>query len=83
MNTIEEKIQLSDKKKNEKSKAVDVKLTVGTKVLWLLNKKEYTKTNTEKPFSRWESLNGGVLMIDDNRVLRKDAFKVLDDNENK
>jgi len=83
MNTIEEKIKISDKNRNEKSKTVDVKLPVGTKVLWLLNKKEYTKTNTEKPFSKWESLNGGVLMIDDNRVLRKDAFQVLEESDNK
>lgn len=78
MDSIEEKIKINDKKRSENSNKVEDKLAVGTKVLWLLNKKEYTKMNTEKPFSRWESLNGGVLMIDDDRVLRKDAFKVLD-----
>jgi len=81
MDSIEEKIKLNDKKRTEQKKSIEDKLPVGTKVLWLLNKKEYTKMNTEKPFSRWESLNGGVLMIDDDRVLRKDVFEVLDKKE--
>lgn len=50
---------------------------VGSKVLWLLNKKEYTKENDEKPFSKWTSLTGGTLLIDDERVLRKEVFKLL------
>jgi hypothetical protein len=52
-------------------------IPVGAKALWHLNKKEYTKVNDEKPFGKWVSLNGGVLLIDDERVLRKDVFTVL------
>ncbi|MGK7397229.1 MAG: hypothetical protein ACNS62_21815 [Candidatus Cyclobacteriaceae bacterium M3_2C_046] len=50
---------------------------IGAKVLWHLNKKEYTKVSDEKPFSKWTSLNGGTLLIDDDRVLRKDIFTLL------
>ena len=78
MNSLKEKIDLSDKRNAKNPVQKDVKLPVGTRILWLLNKKEYTKVNTEMPFSKWESLNGGILMIDDNRVLRKDVFTVLD-----
>jgi hypothetical protein len=59
------------------SKKVDRFIPVGSKALWHLNKKEYTKVNDEKPFAKWVSLNGGVLLIDDERVLRKDVFTVL------
>ncbi len=83
MDSLEEKIKINDKKRTERTISIEDKLPIGTKVLWLLNKKEYTKINTEKPFSRWESLNGGVLMIDDDRVLRKDVFEVLNKKEDK
>ncbi len=52
-------------------------IPVGAKALWHLNKKEYTKVNDEKPFAKWVSLNGGVLLIDDERVLRKGVFTVI------
>jgi len=55
-------------------------LAVGTKIRWHLNKKEYTKVNNDKPFAKWESLNGGVLFIDDVRVRRKDTFTILDES---
>lgn len=76
-----EKIRNSEKAKVIKDKSGnredEPKLPIGTKVLWLINKKEYTKVDAERPFSKWTSLNGGTLLIDDDRVLRKDVFEVI------
>ena len=80
MEKVEEtKVKISNKKKEKNTSMQKNELPIGTKVLWLLNKKEYTKVNQEKPFSRWESLNGGVLWIDDVRIQRKDVFEVKKD----
>lgn len=65
---------VTDKKDAKKEERI---LPVGSKALWHLNKKEYTKVNDDKPFGKWVSLNGGVLLIDDERILRKDVFTVL------
>ena len=80
--TEETKVKISNKKKESKENIQINELPVGTKVLWLLNKKEYTKVNQEKPFSRWESISGGVLWIDDVRIQRKDVFEVKSDEIN-
>lgn len=69
----------ADKKEIKKDEKV---IPVGTRALWHLNKKEYTKVNDEKPFGKWVSLNGGVLLIDDERILRKDVFTVIHENQN-
>lgn len=68
----------TDKKEVKREERI---IPVGTKALWHLNKKEYTKVNDEKPFGKWVSLNGGVLLIDDERVLRKDVFTVIHETQ--
>lgn len=68
----------TDKKEVKKEEKF---IPVGTKALWHLNKKEYTKVNDEKPFAKWVSLNGGVLLIDDERILRKDVFTVINEQQ--
>jgi hypothetical protein len=65
-------------KKLKNAKELIIELPVGTRIVWHLDKKEYKKVNDEKPFSRWESLNGGVLFIDDVRVRRKDFFTIVE-----
>ena len=75
-----DKNQSKDKEKVAVSKRKEPKeLDIGTRILWHLNKKEYKKVNNDKPFAKWESLNGGVLFIDDVRVRRKDTFTIIED----
>ncbi len=56
-------------------------LPVGTKIIFMMNNKTYIKKNNGNPFSLWKSPGGGTILIDDDRILRKDLYKILTENE--
>jgi len=64
------------KQKNQKST-----LPVGTKIIFMMNNKTYIKKTDGNPFSLWKSPGGGTILIDDERVLKKDLYKILTENE--
>jgi hypothetical protein len=68
---------MSDAKlKNQKTT-----LPVGTKIIFMMNNKTYIKKTDGNPFSLWKSPGGGTILIDDDRVLKKDLYKILTENE--
>lgn len=56
-------------------------LPVGTKIIFMMNNKTYIKKNNGNPFSLWKSPGGGTILIDDDRILKKDLYKILTENE--
>jgi hypothetical protein len=56
-------------------------LPVGTKIIFMMNNKTYIKKTDGNPFSLWKSPGGGTILIDDDRVLKKDLYKILTENE--
>jgi hypothetical protein len=56
-------------------------LPVGTKIVFMMNNKTYIKKTNGNPFSLWKSPGGGTILIDDERVLKKDLYKILTENE--
>ena len=56
-------------------------LPVGTKIIFRMNNKTYIKKNNGNPFSLWKSPNGGTILIDDDRILKKDLYKIITENE--
>jgi hypothetical protein len=56
-------------------------LPVGTKIIFKMNNKTYIKKNNGNPFSLWKSPNGGTILIDDDRILKKDLYKIITENE--
>jgi len=66
---------MKDKNKNKPI------LPVGTKILFTINNKTYIKKEHGEPFSKWKSVGGGTILIDDERIMKKDLYKVITDNE--
>lgn len=56
-------------------------LPVGTKIIFMMNNKTYIKKTNGSPFSLWKSPGGGTILIDDERILRKELYKILTENE--
>lgn len=56
-------------------------LPIGTKIVFMLNHKTYIKKTDGNPFSLWKSPGGGSILIDDDRILKKDHYKILTENE--
>ncbi len=65
-------------KDNNKNKPI---LPVGTKILFTINNKTYVKKEHGDPFSKWKSAGGGTIIIDDERIMKKELYKVITDNE--
>jgi hypothetical protein len=64
-----------------KPKSPKLILPIGTKIIFMLNNKTYIKKTNGNPFSLWKSPGGGTILIDDDRVLKKDLYKILTENE--
>ena len=64
-----------------KSKNKNSPLPVGTKIVFMMNNKTYIKKTDGNPFSLWKSPGGGSILIDDDRILKKDLYKILTENE--
>ena len=56
-------------------------LPLGTKILFTINNKTYVKKEHGEPFSKWKSPGGGTIIIDDERIMKKELYKVITDNE--
>lgn len=65
-----------NKQKNKKSG-----LPIGTKIVFMMNNKTYIKKTDGNPFSLWKSPGGGTILIDDDRIMKKDLYKILTENE--
>ena len=66
---------------DSKTKSKNSLLPVGTKIVFMMNKKTYVKKTDGNPFSLWKSPGGGSILIDDERILKKDHYKILTENE--
>ncbi len=56
-------------------------LPLGTKIVFMMNNKTYVKKTEGNPFSLWKSAGGGTILIDDERIMKKDLYKILTENE--
>ena len=66
---------------DSKTKSKNSILPVGTKIVFMMNNKTYVKKTDGNPFSLWKSPGGGSILIDDERILKKDLYKILTENE--
>ncbi len=66
---------------DNKQKIKKPPLPVGTKIVFMMNNKTYIKKTDGNPFSLWKSPGGGSILIDDERILKKDLYKILTENE--
>ena len=66
---------------DSKTKSKNSLLPVGTKIVFMMNNKTYVKKTDGNPFSLWKSPGGGSILIDDERILKKDLYKILTENE--
>jgi hypothetical protein len=66
---------------DSKIKTKNSLLPVGTKIVFMMNNKTYIKKTDGNPFSLWKSPGGGSILIDDERILKKDLYKILTENE--
>ena len=66
---------------DSKTKSKNSLLPVGTKIVFMMNNKTYIKKTDGNPFSLWKSPGGGSILIDDERILKKDLYKILTENE--
>ena len=64
-----------------KTKNKNSLLPIGTKIVFMMNNKTYVKKTDGNPFSLWKSPGGGSILIDDDRILKKDLYKILTENE--